>query len=88
MTVEKEISGNIFDRIRKSIVKYRNNPSIKAIKRISNSNYLFSFDTVERDKILKEISSLDHTKHVENQLYPQNCQRKFCYFFRSFSSLV
>ena len=56
------ISGNISDPILKAIAKYRNHLSTKAIKRASNSNDLFSFDIVEREKILKETTSLDHTK--------------------------
>ena len=56
------ISRNISDTVLKAIVKYRNHPSITAIKRISNSNDLFSFDIVDREKIFKEINSLDHTK--------------------------
>ena len=58
----KGISRNISDTILKDIVKYRNHPSIKAIKGVSNSDDLFSFDTVDTEKILKKISSLDHTK--------------------------
>ena len=58
----KSISRNISDAILKVIVKYRNHPSIKAIKRVYNSNDLFSSDIVDRKKILKEISSLDHSK--------------------------
>ena len=56
------ISGNISDYILKAIDKYRNHPSIKAIKRVSNSIELLSHDIVDREKILKEINSLDHTK--------------------------
>ena len=61
----EDISGNTSDATLKAIVKYRNHPSIKAVKRVSNSNDLFSFDIVDREKILKEISSLDHTKSCE-----------------------
>ena len=67
------ISRNISDPILKAIVKYRNHPSIKAIEGVSNSKDLLSFDVVNIEKILKEISSLDHTKYVKNQIYPQNC---------------
>ena len=61
----EDISGNTSDPTLKAIVKYRNHPSIKAVKRVSNSNDLFSFEIVDREKILKEISSLDHTKSCE-----------------------
>ena len=56
------ISGNVSDPILKAIVKYRNHPDIKAIKKASNSNNLFSFDIVDGEKIVKEVSSLDRTK--------------------------
>ena len=56
------ISRNISDPILKAIVKYRNHPSINAIKRVSNLNDLFSFDIVDREKNFKETGSMDHTK--------------------------
>ena len=50
------------DGIVKATIKHRNHPSITALKRVSNSNNLFSFDNMDRKKILKEINSLDHKK--------------------------
>ena len=66
------ISRNISNPILKAIVKYRNHPSIKAIKRVSNSNDLFSFDIflLDRENNLKEISSLDHTKACQESDIP------------------
>ena len=61
-------SGNISDQILKAIFEYRNHPSINAIKRVSNSYDLFCFNIVDREKILKEISSLDHTKACQYQI--------------------
>ena len=58
----EDVSANISDPFLKAIVKYRNHASIKAIKKVSNSSHLFSFDIVDREKIFKGISSLDHTK--------------------------
>ena len=43
------IFGNISDPILKAIVKYRNHPSVTTIKRVFNSNDLFSLDTVDRE---------------------------------------
>ena len=48
----EDISGNTSDSFLKTIVKYRNHPSIKAIKRVSNSNGKYSFDVVNREEIL------------------------------------
>ena len=58
----KALPEIILIHILKAIVKYKNHPSINAIKRGSNLNHLFSFDIVDREKILKEISNLDYTK--------------------------
>ena len=58
----EDVSASIYDPFLNAIVKYRNHASIKAIKKVSNSSHLFSFDIVDREKILKGISSLDHTK--------------------------
>ena len=87
-----DIYGNIADPILKAIFKYRNHFSIKSINRVSNSNDLFSFVTVDKDKIHNKISSLyhkklHHKKHVRNQTYPQKCLKKMLTFFRSSSSL-
>ena len=45
-------------------------PILRAIKRVSNSSGLFSFDIVDREKILEEISSLDHTKACQKSDAP------------------
>ena len=66
----KGISRNISDPILKAIVKQRNHPTIKAIKRVSNSDDLFSFDNVDREKLFQEISSLDHTKPCQEPDIP------------------
>ena len=55
ISMTEDISGNISDPILKAIVTHRNHPSIKVIKRNSNSNNLFSFDIVDRVKNFKEI---------------------------------
>ena len=69
----EDISRNIYNPILKAIVKYKNHPSVKAIKYLSNdSNGLFSFDIVESEKILKEISSLDYTKVCQESDIPTN----------------
>ena len=70
------VSKNISEPILKAIVKYRNHPSIGAIKRVSHSND-FSFDIVGKEKILKEIISLVHTNacqesHIPTQIIKEN----------------
>ena len=66
----EDISGNISDPILKAIVKFRNYPSIKAIKRVSISNDLFSFDIVDKEKSFMGINSLDHTKACQESDIP------------------
>ena len=43
---------------------------MKAANRVSNSTDKFSFDIVDREKILKEINSLDHTKACQESGIP------------------
>ena len=62
------------DGIVKATIKHRNHPSITALKRVSNSNKLFSFDNMDRKKILKEINSLDHKKACHESDIPYTHQ--------------
>ena len=61
------IPRNISDPLLKIIVKYRNHPSIKALKRVPNSVYLFSFDILER-KFSRKLVVWITQKHVKNQI--------------------
>ena len=80
------ISSNISNPILKAIAKYRNYPSEKAIKRVSNSNDLFCFffDIVDSEKIVKEISGLDHTKTYQESDTTKIFKEKGCKFFQKF----
>ena len=78
------ISRNFSDPILKAIVKYRNHPSIKAIEGVSNSKDLLSFDVVDIEKILKEISSLDHTEVCQESDIPTKLLKKMLIFFQKF----
>ena len=49
---------------------------MKAAKRVSNSTDKFSFDIVDREKILKEINSLDHTKACQESGIPTKVIKK------------
>ena len=57
--VSDPISSDINDPVLKSILKYKDHPSIKAIEKISKLNSLFKFSNVERGEILNEIVNLD-----------------------------
>ena len=69
---EKPISQNIDDPLMKAIVKYRNHPSIVAIKGKCDSGLSFSFSQVERDEIMKERNNLKKAKQYKAQIYLQN----------------
>ena len=64
------ISRNISDPFLKAIVKYGNHLNIKTNKRVSNSSNMFPFDTVDIEKIIREISSLDYTKVCQESDIP------------------
>ena len=67
-----DISENISDSILKAIVKYRNHPNIKSIKRVSNSNKkLFLLILWTKRKFLRKLIVSMTQKHVKNQMYPQ-----------------
>ena len=67
-----DISENISDSILKAIVKYRNHPNIKSIKRVSNSNKkLFLLILWTKRKFLRKLIVWMTQKHVKNQIYPQ-----------------
>ena len=69
---EEPISQNIDDPLMKAIVKYRNHPSIVAIKGKCDSGLSFSFSQVERYEITKEINNLKKAKQYKAQIYLQN----------------
>ena len=71
---DNSLSENVSDPILKVILKYRNHPSILTIgevcKNKSNKQPSFSFSQASRDKILKEILSLDTTKACQDTDIP------------------
>ena len=80
----EDIPRNISDPDLKAFVIYRNHPSIKAIKRVSNLNDVFSFDVGDKEKILKEISSLDHAKAYQGSDIPTKIIKEILTFFQNF----
>ena len=46
--------------------KYKNYPSIIAIKNFCRENKTFNFETIKRDNVLKKIKSLDRSKTSQN----------------------
>ena len=51
----ENIFGDTPDAILKAIAKHRNHPSMKAFKKISSSDDLFSLDIVDREEIQRKL---------------------------------
>ena len=64
------IFENINDPLLKAIVRYRNHPSIVAIKKFCNSKSHFSFKNVQKEEILKELNNLNINKATQNTDIP------------------
>ena len=57
---------NINDPILKTIFKYKNHPSIKAIEKVSKLDKLFNFNKVDEEELFKEINGLDASKSSQD----------------------
>ena len=68
--VDDPICENINDPLLKAIVRYRNHPSIVAIKKFCNSKSHFSFKNVKKEEILKELNNLNINKTTQNTDIP------------------
>ena len=64
------ISNDINDPVLKSILKYKDHPSIKAIEKISKLNSLLKFSNVEKSEVLNEIVNLDASKSYQDTDVP------------------
>ena len=60
--VGDSICENINEALLKAIVRYRNHPSIAAIKKFRNSKPHFSFKTIQKEGILKELNNVNINK--------------------------
>ena len=68
--VNDPICENINDPLLKAILRYRNHPSIVAIKKFCNSKSHFSFKDVQKEDILKEVNNLNINKATKNTDFP------------------
>ena len=68
--VDDPISEIVSDLLLKAIVRYRNHPSIAAIKKFCNSKFHFSFKNVQEEEILKELNNLNINKATQNTDIP------------------
>ena len=68
--VSDPISNDVSDPVLKSIQKYKDHPSIKAIEKIAKPNRLFKFSNVEKREILHQIVNLDASQPCQDTDVP------------------
>ena len=64
--MDDPICENINDPFLEATVKYQNHPSIVPFKKFCNSKSHFSFKTVQKEEILKEVNNLNINKATQN----------------------
>ena len=64
--MDDPICENINDPLLKTIFRYRNHPSIVAIKKFCKSKSHFSFKNLQKEEILKELNNLIINKATQN----------------------
>ena len=64
------IFNDINNSVLKFILKYKDHPSIKTIKKISKPSSLFKFSNVEKREILNDIVNLDASKSCQDTDVP------------------
>ena len=69
--MDDPICENINDPLLKAIVRYRNHPSIVAIRKFCNSKSHFSFKNVQKEEIFKELNNLNINKATQNTDIPR-----------------
>ena len=72
-SVPDPISNDINDPVLKSILKYKDHPSIKAIGMIYKLNSLFKFSNEVKREILNEIVNLDASKSFQDKMSEKSC---------------
>ena len=68
--VDDPFFENINDPLLEANVKYRNHPSIVAIKTFCNSKSHFSFKNLQKEEIFKELNNLNINKATQNTDIP------------------
>ena len=68
--VDDPICENINDPLLKDIVRYRNHPSIVAIKKFCSSKSHFSFKNVRKEETLKKLNNLNINRATQNTDIP------------------
>ena len=74
--MDDPICKNVNDPLLKTTVRYRNHPSIVAIKKFCNSKSHFSSKKVQKEEILKELNNLNINKATQNTDIPTEITRE------------
>ena len=82
--LDNPICENINDPLLKAIVRYRNHPSIVAIKKFCNSKSHHSFKNVQKEEILKELNNLNINKATQNTDIPTKIIKENSHIFGDF----
>ena len=82
--VDDPISENINDALLKAIARYRNHPSIVAIKKFCSSKSHFSFKNVQKKEILKKLNNLNINKATQNTDIPTKIIKENSDIFEDF----
>ena len=87
--VDDPFCENINDPLLEANVKYRNHPSIVAIKTFCNSKSHFSFKNLQKEEIFKELNNLNINKATQNTDIPTKTEKKtLTYLEISFSQIL
>ena len=62
------LAENIQEPVLKAIIKHRNHPRILTIGKVRKKNQQFSFRSVDKEEILKEILNLDKFRCIKRKM--------------------
>ena len=82
--MDDPISEIVSDLLLKAIVRYRNHPSIAAIKKFCNSKSHFSSKTLQKEEILKELNNLNINNGTQNTNIPTKITKEISDLFGDF----
>ena len=78
------VFNDINNSVLKFILKYKDHPSIKTIKKISKSSSLFKFSNVEKREKLNDIVNLDASKSCQDTDVPTKIIKENADIFADF----
>ena len=83
-SVPDPISNDINDPVLKSILKYKDHPSLKVIEKITPLNSLFKLSNVEKREMRNEIVNLDASKLCQDTNVPTKIIKESADIFADF----